>query len=435
MPAACSRRWQRNPPKLRQIGSARGEVVINFALGLDGTLLRARVAVIERQFDTRRGRARRDPQHQVSNSAGRLAAKPARLSIFRSSFAEGLSAPWPLARPLDELKPTYDVVIVGSGYGGGVAASRLSRAGKRVAVLERGREVETGGFPSKFPELRAEMRVTGKRMSTGSETALFDVRLGDDMHVLVGRGLGGGSLVNAGVSLRPDARVFADPVWPGQIRQDGLLDEGYRRAEAWLRPASDPQASSLTKFQSLAKAGAALGVTPVAPRVAVSFADTVNAAGIAQSACTRCGDCCAGCNVGAKNTVALTYLPDAKAHGAELFTHAKVSHVGRAADGTWVVHFTRLDRPAAPETQTVSAAQVILSAGTLGSAEILLRSRDKGLKVSDRLGQRFSANGDIIAFGYGAKIPINGIGVGHPAKVEIAPVGASVAGQLEIRDA
>ena len=339
-----------------------------------------------------------------------------------------------LARPLDELKPTYDVVIVGSGYGGGVAASRLSRAGKRVAVLERGREVETGGFPSKFPELRAEMRVTGKRMSTGSETALFDVRLGDDIHVLVGRGLGGGSLVNAGVSLRPDARVFADPVWPGQIRQDGLLDEGYRRAEAWLRPASDPQASSLTKFQSLAKAGAALGVTPVAPRVAVSFADTVNAAGIAQSACTRCGDCCAGCNVGAKNTVALTYLPDAKAHGAELFTHAKVSHVGRAADGTWVVHFTRLDRPDAPETQTVSAAQVILSAGTLGSAEILLRSRDKGLKVSDRLGQRFSANGDIIAFGYGAKIPINGIGVGHPAKVEIAPVGASVAGQLEIRD-
>ena len=97
-----------------------------------------------------------------------------------------------LARPLDQLKPRYDVVIVGSGYGGGVAASRLSRAGKRVAVLERGREVATGEFPSKFPQLRSEMQVSGKRMRTGSATALFDVRLGDDMHVLVGCGLGGG---------------------------------------------------------------------------------------------------------------------------------------------------------------------------------------------------------------------------------------------------
>ena len=133
------------------------------------------------------------------------------------------------------------------------------------------------------------------------------------MHVLVGCGLGGGSLVNAGVSLRPDARVFADPVWPGQIRQDGLLDEGFRRAEHWLRPMSDPLAGQHPKFRALAAAGAALGAAPVAPRVAVSFEDTVNPAGIAQPACTRCGDCCAGCNVGAKNTVALTYLPDAVA--------------------------------------------------------------------------------------------------------------------------
>ncbi len=64
-----------------------------------------------------------------------------------------------------------------------------------------------------------------------------------------------------------------------------------------------------------------------------------------------------------------------------------------------------------------------------------MRSRDKGLNVSDRLGQRFSANGDIIAFGYGAKTRVNAIGVGHPARVDIATVGACVSGQLEIRDA
>ncbi len=124
-----------------------------------------------------------------------------------------------LARSLDARRDTYDVIVVGSGYGGGVAAMRLARAGKQVALLERGREFLTGEFPTRFPDLRRELQVTGKRVRTGSPTSLYDVRLGEDMHVLVGCGLGGGSLVNAGVALRPDARVFADEVWPGQIRQ------------------------------------------------------------------------------------------------------------------------------------------------------------------------------------------------------------------------
>ena len=127
-----------------------------------------------------------------------------------------------LARSLDSLKPHYDAVVVGSGYGGGVAALRLARAGKHVAVLERGREFATGEFPAKFSDMRQEMQVRGKRYGTGPDTALFDVRVGEDMHVLVGCGLGGGSLINAGVALRPDDRVFADAAWPGQIAQDGL---------------------------------------------------------------------------------------------------------------------------------------------------------------------------------------------------------------------
>jgi cholesterol oxidase len=77
---------------------------------------------------------------------------------------------------------------------------------------------------------------------------------------------------------------------------------------------------------------------------------------------------------------------------------------------------------------------VVLAAGTLGSTEILLRSRARGLALSDRLGERFSANGDIIAFGYGAKVPVNAIGVGHPAKVDGLNVGAAVSGQIEIVD-
>jgi len=340
-----------------------------------------------------------------------------------------------LARSLDHRRDHYDVIVVGSGYGGGVAASRLARAGKRVAVLERGREFLTGEFPNRFPDLRNELQVRGRRMSMGRDTALYDVRLGEDMHVLVGCGLGGGSLVNAGVALEPDPRVFADDIWPGQIAQDGLLAEGFLRARRWLRPASDPRAADHTKFKALATAGRALGAQPVAPPVVVNFEEKVNPAGIAQPACTRCGDCCGGCNVGAKNTVALTYLPDAARHGAQLFTEAMVRHLSRGPDGRWQVHILRLDAPNASAQITMSADMVILAAGTLGSTEILLRSRAEGLTLSPRLGDRFSANGDIIAFGYGADLPVNAIGTGHPPRVDLdLPVGACVSGQIDLRD-
>ncbi len=85
--------------------------------------------------------------------------------------------------------------------------------------------------------------------------------------------------------------------------------------------------------------------------------------------------------------------------------------------------------------RVVSAPIVVLGAGTLGSSEILLRSREQGLALSDRLGQRFSANGDIIAFGYGAKHPINAVGIGYPPKIEGMEIGAAVSGQIEIDDA
>ena len=341
-------------------------------------------------------------------------------------------APVRLARSLDTLRPRYDVVIVGSGYGGGVTAARLARAGKSVAVLERGREFLPGEFPGRFPDLRKEVRVSGRLMNTGLPTALYDVRMGEDMHVLVGSGLGGGSLVNAGVALRPDARVFKDPVWPGQISQDGTLEEGYARAERWLRPMSDPRAAEMTKYKALAEAARPLGQVPVAPRLVVGFEDTVNPAGIAQPACTRCGDCCGGCNVGAKNTVAVTYLAEAARHGAEIFTHARALTVVPRTGGGWRVALERLDGQAGK--LAVDGDMVILAAGTLGSTEILLRSAELGLGVSDRLGRRFSANGDIIAFGYGARTRINAVGIGHPFKADVGPVGASVSGQIEIRD-
>ena len=339
----------------------------------------------------------------------------------------------PLASPLSTIKPAYDVVVIGSGYGGGVAASRLARAGQRVCVIEKGKEFPTGAFPSRLPELRRELQLNGGKMRSGSRTGLFDFRLGADIHVLVGCGLGGGSLINAGVALKPDARVFADPVWPEELSADGLLELGYKRAAAMLRPSRYANASELTKFRALELASAAFGVLPVAAPVVVSFEDVVNPAGVAQPACTLCGDCCSGCNVGAKNTVAMTYLPDAKAHGAEIFTELAVSHLAKG-EGGWQVYFAPSDAKDA-DPRVVAAKTVVLAAGTLGSTEILLRSRERGLGLSDRLGDGFSANGDIIAFALGGRERVNAIGVGVPPKFDGDIVGATVAGQIELPDA
>jgi cholesterol oxidase len=337
-----------------------------------------------------------------------------------------------LSSPLNELKRAYDVVVIGSGYGGGVAASRLSRAGQSVCVIEKGKEFPTGSFPSRLPELRRELQLNGGKMRSGSRAGLFDFRLGADIHVLVGCGLGGGSLINAGVALKPEARVFADPVWPLELAADGLLELGFKRAAAMLRPARYPNAPELTKYRALQASSAAFGVPPVAAPVVVSFEDTVNPAGVAQPACTLCGDCCSGCNVGAKNTVAMTYLPDAKAHGTDMFTELGASHIAKA-DGGWRVYFTPSDdKDATPSF--VEAETVVLAAGTLGSTEILLRSRERGLSLSDRLGEGFSANGDIIAFALGGTERVNSVGVGHPPKFVGDAIGACVAGQIELTD-
>lgn len=340
-----------------------------------------------------------------------------------------------LSKSVADLRLRYDVVVVGSGYGGGVAASRLARAGKRVAVLERGREFAIGDFPDRMVEAQEQFQVSrdGEHIS-GSRLGLYDLRLNKDIHVFVGCGLGGGSLVNANVSLPPDARVWDDPVWPAEIAADQTRQEGFTRAMQVLRPVpySGPP---LAKLKALERSGNLLGQDVVRPPINVTFEKQVNYAGVEQSACTLCGDCCSGCNVGSKNTVQVTYIADAFQHGAEIFTEMRVTHV-RPERGRWRVFFEPLgherERFAAAD-QSITADVVVLAAGTLGSTEILLRSREHGLAVSDKVGERFTGNGDVLAFAVNNDVAINGIGVGDPPAVDIDPVGPCITGLIDMR--
>jgi cholesterol oxidase len=319
-----------------------------------------------------------------------------------------------LSSPISELTGHKSVIVVGSGYGGAITASRLARTGKKVWLLERGRELHPGEFPDSLPEALANGQLTHGGTSLGSRTGLFDLRTFDDMNVMVGCGLGGTSLINANVSLKAEPAVFQRERWPLELRMEGALNAGYTRAEAMLRPTPVPEVSlGLPKLDALRQGAQALpSAHVIVPPINVTFTDGPNAAGIEQHACTMCGDCVAGCNVGAKNTVLMNYLPDAVAHGAKIFTKVSVHHISRDG-GRWKVHFHLLEtgREAFDgDALAVTADVVVLAAGTLGSTEILLRSREIGL--SAQIGTNFSGNGDVLAFSYNGDEAISGIGWG-----------------------
>jgi cholesterol oxidase len=130
----------------------------------------------------------------------------------------------------------------------------------------------------------------------------------------------------------------------------------------------------------------------------------------------------------------MNYLPDARNHGAEIFTQCSVKYVEKEPDGTWTVHFEWLGSGRgefnAPP-MFVRADVVILSAGTLGSTEIMLRSRARGLPASGRVGHHFSGNGDVLGFAYDCKSDIQGIGYGHRKPNPEKPVGPCITSVID----
>ena len=348
------------------------------------------------------------------------------MSIETQRWAEGIETLLAAPRAIK----VCDVLIIGSGYGGSFAARELAGAGD-VWVVERGREYALGEFPEDIGSLPGHVRYTRRTKPEirGRAEGLFDVRLFDDVSVLLANGLGGGSLINAGVALKPERQTLQAAGWPAALMGGKFaeLDAAMDEVLATLRASPLTGAASLGKYQALATLASKAGCEAAQPApVTIASEAGTTPTGLQQAGCTRCGNCFTGCNVGAKNTLVSHVIPDAARQGVRFFTGATALRVEPATGGgeltdtgravRWVVRFARtLNARGHPEQRAdfdIAAHAVILAAGTLGSTELLLRSST--VQASPRLGERFSTNGDVIAMGWGMKPRVNGISAADP---------------------
>lgn len=365
-----------------------------------------------------------------------LAAMAAGASLPLSTQAAPLPRA-PLSRPLSQLRDSYDVVVIGSGYGGAVMAARLA-PGRRLALFERGREWLPADFPAGLTSVLGEFRGATKPLG------LFDYRTGATLDVLVGSGIGGTSLINANVVIAPDRDIFAR--WPFAIQQayaNGVMDQYEARVRTMLAVDAIEETDALRKSwfhrtTSAARWRQGAGNRTSALPLAVNlrrYAMQPNAQGILQAACTHCGDCVTGCKVGAKNTLDVNYLPLARNAGAEIFARMEVEWLERLADGRWRIHYVSRPDAVTVVRGQVIAGSVILAAGSLGSTQILLRSRAQGLALSPALGTRFSANGDLLGMGYNTGVQTNIMGFGdNPPPFGEARVGPTISTAADYRN-
>ena len=301
------------------------------------------------------------------------------------------------------MKSLYDVVIIGSGFGGAINACRCAQAGRSVCILERGRRWKKTEFPRTTSQV-------AHAFWNFKDYGLLDYRTFRKIDVIQASGVGGGSLVYFNAHVRTPKEVFEDPRWPRAVRRD-TLDPYYDKAKQMLeaKPLTPPAEHRLPK-RTEAFLAAAQAVGREAKQIDICVytgPDKINDQGVAQSGCVYCGNCMLGCHVHAKNTLDLNYIALAERNGAEVYPLRFVENIEPVSvDGrnAYKVHFKHFDsdHPGNFEYGTVTGRKVVVSAGSLGSTEILLRSRDLHRtlpNLSARVGDRFSGNGDFLLAG------------------------------------
>ena len=277
-----------------------------------------------------------------------------------------------------------DVAVVGSGFGGGVAALRHAQAGRSVVVLEQGRRLADA-------DLLAGARRTRDLLWMPEVGLRGYFRQTFLRHVIIvhGVGVGGGSIVYAAVLLRPGSEAWQAPGWTATgLDWSGELAAHYDTAGAMLGIEANPHVGAQDRW--LSAAADELGVPD-------TFAATPQ--GIHFDACVRCGACITGCPYGAKNSVDRTYLARAEELGARIVARSRAIRLARMVGGGWRVDLVDPLRRNAPES-SVTAREVVLSGGVLGTVELLLASRDRWRSLpwaSPTLGRRVRTHSEAFA--------------------------------------
>ncbi len=329
----------------------------------------------------------------------------------------------------------FDVVVVGSGFGGSVMAWRLADAGLAVCLLERGRAYPPGSFP-RSPH---DMARNFWDPSEGRQ-GLFDVWSFSRISAVVSSGLGGGSLIYANVLLRKDPSTFVTEPLPGGGVEDwpvtyADLERHYCAVEQMMEvqryPLDREPYDRTRKATAMREAAATLGLDWQLPNLAVTFgADPdrpvpgepipergyPNLHGLPRSTCRLVGECDIGCNSGSKNTLDHTYLSAARHRGATICPRAEVRAL-RPVEGGYAVDYVEHrdpdhDGPVPTDglpVRRLTCRRLVLSAGALGSTFLLLRNRSAFPRLSPMLGARFSGNGDYLGFTMGARARDGGL--------------------------
>lgn len=304
------------------------------------------------------------------------------------------------------MKPDYDVMIIGSGFGGSVSALRLTEKGYRVGVVEAGRRFADEDFAKTSWNLRKFLWAPRLGMY-----GIQRIHLLRNVMILAGAGVGGGSLNYANTLYVPPEPFFADRQWSHITDWRDELMPHYDQARRMLGVVMNPTFTDADRIVKEVADDMGVGDTFVPTPVGVFFGPdgrkapgvTVpdpyfGGAGPARTGCLECGSCMTGCRYGAKNTLVKNYLGLAEKAGAEVLPMTTVTGFDQGPDGLWRVHTVRTGRWVRRRPRTYTATELVLAAGTFGTQKLLFAMRDGGRlpALSDRLGVLTRTNSESI---------------------------------------
>lgn len=294
----------------------------------------------------------------------------------------------------------YDVVIVGSGFGGSVAALRLAEKGYKVAVLEAGRRFTDDQLPKTSWRLRKYLWAPWLGCY-----GLQRIHLLPDVLVMAGAGVGGGSLNYANTLYQPPKRFFEDPQWGHITDWQDELNPYYDQARRMLGVVDNPLVTAADKVMREVADDMGVGDTFTTTPVGVFFGNGTEreadpffgGVGPERTACTECGSCMTGCRVGAKNTLVKNYLHLAENAGVTVLPLTTVRAVRPAAEGYELVT-RRTGAKLRRKDRSIFAGQVVFAAGTYGTQKLLLAMKETGElpELSDQLGSVVRTNSEAV---------------------------------------